>query len=219
LSIVDKENPIKNLIPRLLLVLIPLYPLALHLGISVGSATLGILILGLLLLLGGIDLIIKSDLSGWLLLIMGGGLLVCLISYPSAAEMVLFLPPVAINLLLGFVFARTLREGAMPLISTFAQIAHGHELDAIALRYTRTLTQVWVGLFLSFALLSLLLAIFAPLEIWSLFTNFIFYILIALLFLIEYQVRIRRLSHLKHHGLVGSMRLIKKFNLRSLSKP
>jgi uncharacterized membrane protein len=200
-------------------VLIPLYPLTLHFGISAGSTTLGIIILCLLFLLVGIDLIIKSDLSGWLLLLLGLLLLACQVSYPAAAMMMLFLPPIAINLLLGFVFARTLRKGSMPLISIFAQIAHGHELDAIALRYTRTLTQVWLGVFISFALLSLLLAIFAPLEIWSLFTNFIFYILMVLLFLIEYQVRIRRLSHLKHHGFVGSMRLIKKLNLRSLSKP
>jgi len=199
-------------------VLIPLYPLALHFGISAGSATLGILILCLLFLLGGMDLIIKSDRSGWLLFLLGLLLLTCQVSYPAAAEMMLFLPPIAINLLLSFIFARTLRKGSMPLISTFAQIAHGHKLDAIALHYTRTLTQVWLGMFVSFALLSLLLAIFAPLEIWSLFTNFIFYILMVLLFLIEYQVRIRHLSHLKHHGFVGSMRLIKKLNLHSLSK-
>ena len=198
--------------------LVPLYPLALHFGISAGSVTPGILILSLLLLVSGVGLSIKGDSSGWLLLLLGLALLVCQVHYPPAAEMMLFLPPVLINCLLGFLFARTLRKGSVPLISTFAKLAHDHELDEVTLRYTRTVTKIWVGMFVFFALQSLLLAVFAPLAVWSLFTNFINYMLVVLLFFVEYQVRIRHLPQLEHPGFIGFMRLVKKFDLRSLSK-
>jgi len=199
-------------------VLILLYPLALHIGIFAGSVTPGILVLSVLLLLSGGGLAIKGAYSGWILLLSGMALLVCQAYYPSAAQMMLFLPPILINLLLGFLFARTLRAGSTPLISTFARIVHGHELDEVAQHYTRAVTQLWVGLFMLLALGSLLLALFAPLEIWSLFTNFINYILVLLVFMVEYQVRIRRLSHLKHPGFIGFMRLLGTTDLRTLSK-
>ncbi|MFC1602100.1 hypothetical protein ACFL3U_00880 [Pseudomonadota bacterium] len=203
---------------RLLLVFIPLYPLALHFGIFAGSVTPGILVLSVLLLLSGSGLLVKGARSGWGLLVLGASLLVCQAYYQPAAQIMLFLPPILINLLLCFLFARTLSTGSTPLISTFARIAHGHELDEAAQRYTRAVTQLWVGVFTLLALASFLLALFAPLEIWSLFTNFINYILVLLVFFIEYQVRIRHLSHLDHPGFIGFMRLLGKINLRSLSQ-
>jgi uncharacterized membrane protein len=180
--------------------------------------TPGILILSLLLLLGGGALLMKGAHSGWGLLLLGVGLLACQAYYQSAAQMVLFLPPILINLLLCFLFARTLGADSTPLISAFARIVHGHEMDEVTQRYTRAVTQLWVAVFALLALVSLFLALFAPLEIWSLFTNFINYILVLVVFFIEYQVRIRRLSHLEHPGFVGFMRLLGEIDLGSLSK-
>ncbi|MCF6353814.1 MAG: hypothetical protein L3J26_01715 [Candidatus Polarisedimenticolaceae bacterium] len=203
---------------RLLLVLIPLYPLALHVGIFAGSVTPGILVLSVLLLLSGGGLLMKQAYSGWVLLLLGVGLLICQAYYQSAAQMTLFLPPILINLLLGFLFARTLGADSTPLISAFAKVVHGHELDEMTRHYTRAVTRLWTGLFVLLALGSLLLALFAPLEIWSLFTNFINYLLVLLIFVIEYQVRIRHLPHLKHPGFIGFMRLLGMIDLRALSK-
>lgn len=214
-----EENSIKTTRPRLLLLLIPLYPLALHFGIFAGSVTPGVLVLSALLLLGGGWLLMTGKRSGWWLLLFGLALLTCQVSCQSAAQTMLFLPPILVNLLLCFPFARTLRTDSTPLISTFARMVHGHELDKATLRYTRAVTQLWAGLFILLALESLLLALFAPLEIWSLFTNFINYILVLLVFFIEYQVRIRHLPTLEHPGFVGFMRLLGKIDWRSLSKP
>ena len=213
-----KEKPIKTTVPRLLLFFILLYPLALHVGVFTGSVTPGILVLSLLLLLSGGGLLLKQASSGWGLILLGSALLLCQAYYPPAAEFMLFLPPILINLLLCFLFARTLSAGATPLISAFARVAHGHDLDEITQHYTRAVTQLWVGLFALLALISLLLALFAPLETWSLFTNFINYLLVLLLFVIEYQVRIRHLSHLKHPSFIGFMRLLGTIDLRALSK-
>ena len=202
----------------MLLVFILLYPLTLHFGIFAGSVTPGILVLSLLLLLSGGGLVMKGAYSGWGLFLLGIGLLACQAYYQSAAQIMLFLPPILVNLLLCFLFARTLSAGSTPLINAFARIAHGHELDEVAQRYTRAVTQLWVGVFTLLALVSFLLALFAPLETWSLFTNFINYILVLLVFFIEYQVRIRHLSHLDHPSFIGFMRLLGKIDLRSLSQ-
>jgi len=203
---------------RPLLVLILLYPLVLHGGVFVGSVMPGILVLSLLLLLSGGGLVMKEVYSGWGLILLGVGLLICQAYYQSAAQVMLFLPPILINLLLCFLFARTLGVGSTPLISRFARVAHGHELDEVTQRYTRAVTQLWVGVFMLLASLSFLLALFAPLEIWSLFTNAINYMVVLAVFFIEYQVRIRHLSHLEHPGFIGFMRLLGKIDLRSLSK-
>jgi len=204
---------------RLLLILILLYPLVLHLGVFTGSVMPGILIFVVLLLLSGSALLMKGAHSGWGLILLGMSLLVCQAYDQSAAQMMLFLPPILINLLLGFLFARTLGADSTPLISAFARVAHGHELDEETLHYTRAVTWLWVCVFVLLALESLLLALFAPLEIWSLFTNFINYILVLLVFFVEYQVRIRRLAHLEHPGFIGFLRLLGTIDLRSLSKP
>ncbi len=155
---------------------------------------------------------------GWGLILLGSGLLACQAYYQPVAQMMLFLPPVLINLLLCFLFAQTLRTGSTPLISAFAKVVHGHELDEVARHYTRAVTQLWAGLFILLALESLLLAFFAPLAIWSLFTNFVNYILVLLVFIVEYQVRIRCLPYLKHPGFIGFMRLLGTIDLRVLSK-
>lgn len=176
------------------------------------------MVLSVLLLLSGCGLLMKGAYSGWGLLLLGVGLLACQVYYQPAAQVMLFLPPILINLLLGFLFARTLAAGSTPLISAFARIAHGHELDEVTQRYTRAVTQLWVGVFALLALISFLLALFAPLDLWSLFTNFINYILVLAVFFIEYQVRIRHLSHLDHPGFIGFMRLLGKIDLRSLSQ-
>lgn len=203
---------------RLLLVVIPLYPVALHLGVSAGTVAPGILVLSALLLLSGIGLLMKRAYSGWGLLVLGVALLACQIFSETAAQYMLFLPPILINLLLGFLFARTLSVNSTPLISSFARMVHGHELDEETLSYTRTVTWLWSALFFVLALESLFLALFAPLELWSLFTNFINYLLVLLFFIVEYQIRIRRLSYLRHPGFFAFMRQLGKFDIRSLTQ-
>jgi len=87
-----------------LLLSILLYPLVLHVGLFSGSVTPGILVLSLLLLLSGAGLLLKRAYLGWGLVFLGIGMLICQTYYQAAAQMMLFLPPVLINLLLCFLF-------------------------------------------------------------------------------------------------------------------
>lgn len=109
----------------------------------------------------------------------------------------LFIPPLVINAFLFVLFVRTLLPGHMPLISSISKAMHGRLLPGLD-SYTRKLTLVWALCFAVMFLESLLLAIFAPLEVWSLFTNVLNYIFILLLVAGEYIFRIYYLPDIKH---------------------
>jgi len=105
----------------------------------------------------------------------------------------LYLPPLLINSGLMIVFGLTLRRGSMPLIERLMRMEYfGSELPAALVRYARNLTRVWVGYFASIVLIALLLAVSAPLELWSLFANVLSYLFAILLFLAQYVWRALR---------------------------
>ncbi|MEW5973514.1 MAG: hypothetical protein AB1713_07135 [Pseudomonadota bacterium] len=67
-------------------------------------------------------------------------------------------------------------------------------LSLKAISYTRAVTQVWVVVFSLLGFGALYLALFAPVELWSLFTNGLNYLLIAFVFIAEFMVRRRVLQ-------------------------
>ena len=60
-----------------------------------------------------------------------------------------------------------------------------------AVRYTRRVTQLWCLFFIANALIISLLALYAPLAWWTLYTGLIAYLLMGLLFAGEWLVRQR----------------------------
>jgi uncharacterized membrane protein len=112
--------------------------------------------------------------------------------------MLLYVPPVAINLALCMIFARTLRRGCEPLVSHFARIGRGGQLAPDLARYTRNLTRTWAGFFLLMAVISVTLAVTGPLTAWSLFSNILNYLLVVLFFILEYAYRRVRYRHHLH---------------------
>lgn len=124
------------------------------------------------------------------------------------AEWLLYVPPVMINLALCWLFGRTLVKGRVPLIARFAMIEQG-TLAAELERYTRTLTWTWTLLFAAAALTSALLALSGSRDAWSLFTNFLNYLAVALLFLGEYLYRRVRWRHYRHHSPLQLLRNVR----------
>ena len=118
--------------------------------------------------------------------------------------------------LLGLVFGHTLLPGEIPVISRFAELMHGHTLDEPARRYTRSVTWLWTLLFAILTLESLLLALFAEDRTWSLFTNFINYLVILVVFIVEYRIRVHRLDHLQHPGFVAFLVALRQIDWRRL---
>jgi uncharacterized membrane protein len=122
-------------------------------------------------------------------------------------EGLLRIPPVVIYLALAAWFGRTLLPGRQPLISGFARLERG-ELEPDLARYTRLLTAIWSAFFAAMAVASLALALLADAETWSLFTNGVNYLLMALLFFGEYAYRRLRYSQYRHASLPRMIQML-----------
>jgi len=101
------------------------------------------------------------------------------------------LPHLVTNLFLMWFFARTLRKGREPLITSIARRVHG-SLKAELEIYTRRVTYAWSLFFLLQIMVSIGLYIFASAAAWSLFINILNTPLIILMFVCEYSYRILR---------------------------
>jgi uncharacterized membrane protein len=130
------------------------------------------------------------------------------------AQWLLVLPPIAVPLSLLLVFGSTLRAGQMPLITRIATLVHGTLPEDLA-RYTRSLTIFWAVLFALLTLSATGLALFASRATWSLATNFVHYLLIGVIFLLEYIYRRWRFSHHSHPSFSAYLRLLTPSRLRT----
>ncbi|MGH8704455.1 MAG: hypothetical protein ACREUO_03450 [Burkholderiales bacterium] len=124
----------------------------------------------------------------------------------------LYIPPVAINLGLCWLFGRTLAHGRTPLIARFAVMEQGALSNELA-AYTRMLTWLWTLLFAGAALAALLLALSGNRDAWSLFTNLVNYLLVAALFLGEFAWRRLRYRNYRHRSPLELLRNVSRTDL------
>jgi len=132
----------------------------------------------------------------------------------AAPGLVLFVPPVAINLALAVAFGSSLLPARTPVISTFALMEQGR-LPLDLARYTRLMTWIWSVLFAAMAGVAAWLAVHGPIEVWSTFVNGVSYLLVASLFVGEYGYRRRRFSHYRHATLLELVRNVRSAGLSS----
>jgi uncharacterized membrane protein len=99
-------------------------------------------------------------------------------------------------LTMALVFGRSLLRGEVPLCTHWATTVHG-ALSEEARDYTRAVTAAWTMFFVSISLLSAALYAWAPLWLWSVFSNFLTLPLAALMFLGEYALRQRLLPSMQ----------------------
>lgn len=105
----------------------------------------------------------------------------------------LYLPSLFINFGLMILFGLTLRRFSMPLVERLMRMEYpGGALPQALVRYARQLTRIWTGYFAVIVLIALVLAVSAPIELWSLFANVLTYVLAILLFLAQYAYRALR---------------------------
>lgn len=100
----------------------------------------------------------------------------------------IYLPSVAIPLFFCGVFIASLLPGRVPIVTRIAVAVLGG-LPERMMRYSRQLTKAWVVFFLLISAEALALAIWAPLEVWSLFANVLNYVFIFAFFVLEYVFR------------------------------
>lgn len=177
------------LFPLLLLT----YPLVLHLGVYLGQIDLAVFYLALLLSLPFLSVVLTGRKPGiWVALSLV--LALTLIALAAGNEqLIVKLVPLTVNGSLLWLFSSTLVSDRTPLITRFASLMRD-DMPPAVLRYTRWATVAWSVYFLVMFILSLTLSLYAPIELWSLFSNALSYVFLALMFLGEFAVR-RRLVH------------------------
>lgn len=124
------------------------------------------------------------------------------------ADTLLKFPPVVINLALAAWFGKSLAAGEEPVISWFARLARGEDLPPDLMRFTRRSTVIWTVFFVGMAVVAAALALFASPHAWSLFTNGIDYLLVAVLFVGMHVYRGLRYRHHKHRSLAEVIRIV-----------
>lgn len=115
-----------------------------------------------------------------------------------------------INGALAIFFGRTLLGGRIALITRFAAIVHP-EMPPEQLRYTRQVTLAWTLYFAGVALVSIMLFLFAPIEVWSFFANILYLPMLITMFAVEYMVRLRCLPHIEHVSLADTFRITSRY--------
>lgn len=124
----------------------------------------------------------------WFAAAAGAGVL-AFVAFFANALLPLKLYPVLVNAVLAVVFATSLRFPP----SAIERLARLREprLPARAVHYTRRVTWVWLGFFVSNGGIALATALWASDAVWTLYNGLIAYLLIGLLFAIEWLVRRR----------------------------
>jgi uncharacterized membrane protein len=103
-------------------------------------------------------------------------------------------------------FGQSLLKPREALCTQLADRVHG-PLTPQEVRYTRRVTAAWALFFILIAVATLILFLFASLELWSLFANFCVLPLIGLMFAGEYAIRRRVLPQVPRRGILAAVRI------------
>lgn len=195
-------------------VLLLLYPLNVYLGILLDIPVMQVI--AIITLSAGLlyQELMNGNYRLWLIFI-----LVVFTSFGVAYfELViyfLYLPPVLIPLLVFSMFFRSLLPGNTPLITAIAAQARGELTEELS-RYTRHITIIWAIILGLLTIEAILFPWLVSDYIWSLFTNIINYVVIALMFVGEYIVRRVRFRDYDHPGFIQYLQLVFRTNIRKL---
>lgn len=124
-------------------------------------------------------------------------MLLVVVAVWSNAILPLKLYPVLVNAAMLAAFAYSLMAPPS-MVERLARLREP-DLPAVAVEYTRRVTQVWCGFFVVNGALAFGTAVWASEAVWSLYTGVISYLLMGALFGIEFLVRLRfkRLHHVR----------------------
>ena len=169
-----------------------LYPLAVYFGSKYFEPwKLACLLVALLL----VRLAASVSRKHWSTPLLIGGIGYALFVIWSNELGALRLYPVLVNGLMLLIFGWSL-VSPPPLIERIARLQHP-DLPPEGVIYTRRVTQVWCGFFIVNGSIALITALWASLEIWSLYNGLIAYLLMGILFGGEYLVRMKTQKHVR----------------------
>jgi len=203
--------------PLLITLFLCSYPIVVHLSIHFTHAEWAVYYIAFFFVLPLPFQLLKLRCAKWFA---GLSLLYSILLFwfaSNQSENLLFAQPVIVNLLIFLLFLSTLVSGSVPLIGRITQLIKADVPDEV-MQYCRTVTWVWASFFLLVAIVSLLLSVFSTIEHWSLFTNFVVYILIGVMFVVEYLVRRIVMKDYIDRSFVQFVRDLRKVDYRELFK-
>lgn len=173
--------------PVLLTILAVCYPIIVFLGLSVTTVTHVSLLLIAVLITRGI-FFLKQKKNGQVFIL---ALCVILLGVSAFSNhpLGLKLYPVMINAALAIIFLQSLLNPPT-VIEKLARLKQT-DLPEHAVQYTRNVTKVWLLFFIVNGCIAAFTALYADISVWTLYNGLISYIMIGLLFAIEYLVRLR----------------------------
>lgn len=195
--------------------LILAYPIVTHIGVVTNQPWLIWAIFGLIFFWVLWTIQYKSPAIKLLSVVSGTLIFAGLLVVAMDQFTVFYFPPILISASLLLFFGKSLLSGATPLITQFATMVHG-VLDKRLANYTRIVTIVWTVFFAAMTLETILLALYGPIETWSLYTNFVNYGLVLVIFVVEYRIRVHMFTDIKHQGFIGFMKTLVKTDLKRL---
>jgi uncharacterized membrane protein len=207
-----------------LVVLALFYPLWVHFAVLTRSPALTSLSLAWLALLALGPALLRGRPAAWLCV---AAIALVLVLGPTGAWqwLLLYASSIAADAFVACLFARTLSAAQTPLIEQLVRLLHPREerFDPRVISYTRTLTLAWAVLFAALALIGLVLALLAdpngillllgltplltvPQRAWSLFANFLEFVVVVMFFVAEYAYRSRRFPEQPYANLLDFLR-------------
>jgi uncharacterized membrane protein len=130
----------------------------------------------------------------------------------------IIIPPAIMFAALFVFFASSLRAEGTPVVTRLAAVIRAEQLSTEIRSYTRKATIAWSVFFLAMLMASLMLGLWAPLEIWSWFSNFLAYVLIAVMFIVEYLVRRHSLQDHVDYSFLQFLRNLRRVDYRHVFK-
>jgi uncharacterized membrane protein len=184
---------------RIVLLIISLLLLVYPLGVYFGLQYLQPRYIGLLLLLllaARFALArrhLNPDKIRSLLPIIIASALLCLLILIFNQTSMVRLNPALTNLMLLLLFGYTLLKPPS-MIERLARLSTA-DISAAAIAYTRNVTMVWCVFFLCNGAIAFYTCFYTSLETWTLYNGLIAYLLMGLLFLVEYCVRQQKIRN------------------------
>jgi len=213
------------------------YPLLAHLAVTARSPALGAASLAVLAAAALLPALARPSAAAWL----AAGAIAALIALAERRSWVwlpLYAPSVAGDWAGAFLFGRTLIGGRTPLVERIISLlrAPGESRDPRIAAYARRLTGAWAAVLGALGLVSLALALCAtphgillalgiapPLRVaertWSLYANFVEYLIAIAFFAGEYAFRHRHFPERSSAGLVAFVRRLSAVVPRILAEP
>ena len=166
------------------------YPVVVWIGLTtLGTRAVSVLVLALLVPMLAIRLRKADRATFWSIVRVPVAILVLVVvgAVTEDARFVLAMP-VVINVVLLATFGETLRAGQTPMIERFARM-QDPDLDPARCAHCRQFTWVWSVFFLCNGATAAALALAAPLSFWATYTGLVAYVLMGVLFTVEYVIR------------------------------